>query len=63
MFYSAYYHSPIGKLMLAGDEQNLTGLWIEKQKYYADTAPEDIREKEDLPVFVKTKEWLDQYFE
>ena len=63
MFYSAYYHSPIGKLMLAGDEQNLTGLWIEKQKYYADTAPEDIREKEDLPVFVKTKEWLDQYFD
>ena len=63
MFYSAYYHSPIGKLMLAGDEQNLTGLWIEKQKYYADTAPEDIQEKEDLPVFVKTTEWLDRYFE
>lgn len=62
MFYSSYYNSPVGKLLLASDGTNLTGLWIEKQKYYADTAPDDIREKDDLPVFIKTKAWLDRYF-
>ena len=49
MFYSSYYNSPVGRLLLASDGANLTGLWIEKQKYYADTAPDDIREKDDLP--------------
>lgn len=63
MFYSAYYNSPIGKLLLASDGKNLTGLWIEKQKYYADTAPDDIQEQADLPIFIKTREWLDKYFQ
>lgn len=63
MFYSAYYDSPIGKLLLASDGENLTGLWIEKQKYYADTAPKDIQEKPDLPVFAQTRQWLDEYFQ
>lgn len=63
MFYSAYYDSPIGKLLLASDGKNLTGLWIEKQKYYADTAPDDIQEQADLPIFIKTREWLDKYFQ
>ena len=35
MFYSSYYNSPVGRLLLASDGANLTGLWIEKQKYYA----------------------------
>lgn len=62
MLYSAYYNSPIGRLLLASDGKNLTGLWIEKQKYYADTVPDDIQEQADLPIFIKTREWLDKYF-
>lgn len=62
MFYKTSYNSPVGKLLLASDGLNLTGLWIEKQKYYADTAPDDIQDKADLPIFIKTKEWLDKYF-
>lgn len=62
MFYKTTYKSPLGRLLLASDGINLTGLWIENQKYFADTAPADIQEKADLPVFIKTKEWLDQYF-
>ena len=58
MLYSAYYNSPIGRLLLASDGKNLTGLWIEKQKYYADTVPDDIQEQADLPIFIKTREWL-----
>lgn len=63
MFYSAYFNSPIGRLLLVSDGKNLTGLWIEKQKYYTDTAPDDIQELEDLPIFIKTSEWLDKYFQ
>ena len=62
MMYSAYYDSPVGRLLLASDGTSLTGLWIAGQKYYADMITGNICEKKDLPVFVKTKEWLDKYF-
>ncbi len=63
MFYKTSYNSPLGHLLLASDGINLTGLWIENQKYFADTVPDDIQEKADLSVFIKTKEWLDKYFQ
>lgn len=62
MSYSSYYDSPVGRLLLASDGISLTGLWIAGQKYYADTITENICEKKDLPIFIKTKEWLDKYF-
>lgn len=60
--YSASYASPIGRLLLTSDGTALTGLWIEKQKYDADTAPADLCEKADLPIFEYTFQWLDRYF-
>lgn len=63
MFYSDFYNSPVGKLFMTSDGTNLTGLWIEKQKYFADAVPQDIREKSDLPVFMQTAQWLDRYFQ
>lgn len=60
--FSTYYQSPIGRLLLTSDGTALTGLWIEKQKYYADTAPADLCEKADLPIFEYTRQWLDSYF-
>ena len=35
MQYVSYYASPLGKLLLAADEEGLIGLWLEGQKYYA----------------------------
>ena len=32
-----HYDSPLGRLLLAADEQGLTGLWFEGQKYFART--------------------------
>lgn len=60
--YSASYASPIGQLLLTSNGDALTGLWIEKQKYYADTAPVDLCEKDDLPIFKAVSSWLDAYF-
>ena len=36
MQYTSYYHSPIGRILLASDDLGLTGLWFEGQKYFAD---------------------------
>lgn len=62
MLYCTYYDSPVGRLLLAADENALTGVWMEKQKYYAAAMPSDLQSKENLPVFIKTKNWLDSYF-
>lgn len=61
MFYISKYNSPIGGITLASNGTELTGLWFDGQKYFADTLPEKYEEK-DLPVFGQTKQWLDTYF-
>lgn len=61
MQYTCQYDSPAGMLTLASDGENLTGLWIKGQKYFGSTLHKENSEKV-LPVFEKTKEWLDIYF-
>ncbi|QQO10451.1 methylated-DNA--[protein]-cysteine S-methyltransferase [Breznakiella homolactica] len=62
MYYSTTYQSPIGKIMLACDGGNLVGLWTEGQKYFGDTVPETMTERDNIPVFDSAKKWLDRYF-
>ncbi len=62
MSYCAFYVSPIGRLLLTSDGTNLTGLWIEKQKHYTDTVSDGAVFRDELPIFIKTKKWLDGYF-
>ncbi len=61
--YSTTYPSPVGLLTLAADGENLLGLWLEGQKYFGDTVPEAMLEKPNLPLFNKTRRWLDKYFQ
>ena len=63
MYYKTEYNSPIGKLMIASDGEKIVGLWMEGQKYFANAIKNGVIIEEDLPVFKKTKEWLDRYFE
>jgi len=62
MYYSTAYPSPVGTITLACDGGNLVGLWMEGQKYYGDTIPEAMVEKNDVPIFDAAKKWLDRYF-
>ena len=62
MFYSAHFMSPLGRLTLASDGENLVGLWLEGQKYFGGTVKEPLAQRTDLPVFSKAGEWLDRYF-
>lgn len=61
--YITYYNSILGKLTIASDGENIIGLWIEGQKYFEDTIKnENIIKKDNLEIFIKTKDWLDRYF-
>lgn len=61
MQYTAKYQSPMGEILLAADEIGLTGLWLEGEKFYADSLDPEHVEKE-LPVFEAVRKWLDIYF-
>jgi len=52
----------MGTITLACRDNNLVGLWTQGQKYYGDTIPETMAEKDDMPVFDAAKKWLDRYF-
>ena len=56
-YYADYYESPIGKLMLAAGEQGLAGIWIEGQKYFADSLKEQSMIWEDHALLQPAKDW------
>lgn len=62
MLYKATYFSPVGKITLASDGDNIIGLWLEGQKYYGGTLTEKCFTRENIPIFLSAKAWLDKYF-
>ena len=62
MSYIQHYSSPLGNIVFASDGKALTGLWFEGQKYFGSTLSGEQEEKV-LPVFRRTAEWLNLYFE
>ena len=62
MIYKSYYNSPVGKILLASKNSKLIGLWIEGQKYFLGNLKEEVSKKDDEIILVKTKKWLDRYF-
>ena len=60
--YKTEHPSPLGLLTLASDGENLTGLWMENQKFFCAGLPGDAIQKDDLPVFAAVRNWLDAYF-
>ena len=61
MTYIYHYHSPLGGITVSSNGKEITGLWFDGQKYFGNTLSNDYEEKS-LPVFEKTKMWLDIYF-
>lgn len=62
MVYISKYKSPVGNISIASKDNKLIGLWIEGQKYFLSSIKEDIKVDENLEILVKTKKWLDRYF-
>lgn len=61
MQYITHAASPLGPLLLAADEQGLTGLWFEGQKYFARTL-DPVHAEGETPILQTAKRWLDVYF-
>lgn len=55
------YHSPLGKIILAGEGEALKGLWFEGQKYFGSTLGGETVGA-GLPVLDQAVRWLDLYF-
>ena len=62
MFYYFTYDSPVGKLMVVSDEDNIVGLWIEGQKYFMENIKGKMVENPNYPILKLVKKWLDDYF-
>lgn len=56
------YASPLGIITMGSNGKQLTGLWFEGQKYFADTLC-DRPQHHALPIFDETRTWLDAYFQ
>lgn len=59
--YLSCYNSPLGKIFLASDGQNLTELCFKTHKYRSTFFNCAVSEP-NLPVFKQTVKWLDIYF-
>lgn len=62
MQYKTYYKSPLGRIILISDGENLTTLKLEYDRFYNLLLEEKIQQKDNLKIFNKTKKWLDRYF-
>jgi methylated-DNA-[protein]-cysteine S-methyltransferase len=56
-----YHNSPLGPLLLTGDRQSLTGIYLPQQKYYPTLGP-GWEEDSDADPFDATRIQLDDYF-
>ena len=61
MKYICHYDSPLGGITMASDKEAITGLWFDDQKYFGAGLEPDALEKS-LPIFDRTRLWLDTYF-
>lgn len=61
MTYTYNYSSPEGEILLAANDNGLTGLWFYGAKYFAADL-EDVRTEKLTPVLRQTLRWLDTYF-
>ena len=59
MLYTTSYTSPLGKILLAADEEGLTGVWFEGEKYLVERSAMSFVEKE-TPVLRDARRWLDR---
>ena len=61
MLYQSIYPSPLGEILLAGDEDVITGLWFTDAKYAGLGLPPDTPEGKTAAI-IQAETWLDIYF-
>ncbi len=59
MIYTKNYHSPLGEILLAAEDNSLIGCWFVGQKHFPDSLTAEPGEP---PVLLQAEQWLDSYF-
>lgn len=62
MVYTNTYESPLGNILLAADEEGLTGLWFMQGSRYMGLGLQENAAVRDTEYFEQTGKWLDLYF-
>ena len=62
MLYKTYFYSPLGKILIISDENNLKVLELEGQRFHDEFKEEEAIINEDVSILKKTKMWLEMYF-
>ena len=62
MDFTSHYLSPLGGITMASDGDTLVGIWFDGQKYFGEGLANDYKTRDDLPIFIETRRWLDTYF-
>ncbi len=62
MIFTNEYESPLGSILLAGDDRGLTGLWFTDGSRYFGSGLKGGAVRRETDYFAQTKEWLDIYF-
>ena len=61
MTYTQHYDSPLGGILLSADDEGLTGLWFDGEKYFALGLPKE-HEARETDILRAAARWLDVYF-
>ncbi len=69
MISTGKYLSPLGEITMAGSTEGkskdggaLVGLWFEGQKFFGGALLHCAEEDDSLPIFARTRNWLNAYF-
>lgn len=62
MKYTNSYESPLGSILLAADEEGLTGLWFSEGDRYVGLGLKKDTVFREMECFDQTKKWLNLYF-
>jgi len=62
MYFSTSYFSPIGEMLIVSDGEAINGVWFNGQKHFKSTVDGEITVNDDLDIFIKVKNFLDDYF-
>jgi len=63
MLYGSIYKCALGNIFIVVKDNKLIGLFFEGQKYFMQNIDGEINYSSDNFMILKTKEWLDNYFE
>lgn len=62
MIYTSYHPSPLGEILLAADDEGLTGLWFVENQRHMGEGLSASAEARPSPFFDEAARWLDVYF-